>query len=222
MTKNNVIFIFDYDGVIADSLDMCIEAFNIIKDKYGFTGSLTKEAIMHLPHVTAEDAFNLLGVSKEDQLLYTGELMKMLQANAIKAKMFDGIGDVFKLVKESGAYLAINTANGSGTVKKRLEMAGLAELPDYIVGADTPGTKSEKIAHIMEKFSASPDCTYMIGDSMGDITEGRKAGAHTIAVTYGWQPRAVLESVNPEYICGTMEELKALVQKKKPGLTPCS
>jgi len=54
----------------------------------------------------------------------------------------------------------------------------------------------------------------MIGDSMGDITEGRKAGAHTVAVTYGWQPRAVLESVEPEFICESMDELKALVQKK--------
>ena len=208
------IFIFDYDGVIADSLDMCIEAFNTLKKKYGFPGELTKDAIEKLPHVTAEAAFGLLGVSAEDRHLYTGELMTMLQANAIKAKIFDGIGDIFKMVKESGAYLAINTANGSGTVKKRLQMAGLAELPDYIVGADTPGNKSEKIAHIMEKLSADPDDTYMIGDSMGDITEGRKAGAHTIAVTYGWQPRATLEAVNPEYICDTMEELKMLVQKK--------
>jgi phosphoglycolate phosphatase-like HAD superfamily hydrolase len=208
------IFIFDYDGVIADSLDMCIEAFNTLKKKYGFPGELTKEAIEKLPHVTAEAAFGLLGVSAEDRHLYTGELMTLLQANAIKAKIFNGIGDIFRMVKESGAYLAINTANGSGTVKKRLQMAGLAELPDYIVGADTPGNKSEKIAHIMEKLSADPDDTYMIGDSMGDITEGRKAGAHTIAVTYGWQPRATLEAVNPEYICDTMEELKMLVQKK--------
>jgi len=208
------IFIFDYDGVIADSLDMCIEAFNVLKDKYGFPGELTKEAIAKLPHVTAEAAFGLLGISSENRHRYTGELMTMLQANAIKAKIFDGIGDIFRMVKNSGAYLAINTANGSGTVKKRLQMAGLAELPDYIVGADTPGTKSEKIKHIMEKFSADPDDTYMIGDSMGDITEGRKAGAHTIAVTYGWQPRAVLESVEPEFICESMDELKALVQKK--------
>ena len=193
------IFIFDYDGVIADSLDMCIEAFNVLKDKYGFPGELTKEAIAKLPHVTAEAAFGLLGISSENRHRYTGELMTI---------------DIFRMVKESGAYLAINTANGSGTVKKRLQMAGLAELPDYIVGADTPGTKSEKIKHIMEKLSAAPDDTYMIGDSMGDITEGRKAGAHTIAVTYGWQPRAVLVSVEPEFICESMDDLKALVQKK--------
>ncbi|MBO7429428.1 MAG: HAD family hydrolase [Spirochaetia bacterium] len=208
------IFIFDYDGVIADSLDMCIEAFNILKDKYGLPGELTKEAIAKLPHVNAEAAFGLLGVSPEDKHLYTDELIKMLQSNAIKAKIFDGIGDVFRIVKESGAYLAINTANGSGTVKKRLQMSGLAELPDYIVGADTPGAKAEKIRHIIEKFSGTPDDTYMIGDSMGDITEGRKAGAHTVAVCYGWQPREILESVDPEYICDSMDDLKVLVQKK--------
>ena len=208
------IFIFDYDGVIADSLEMCIDAFNVLKAKYGFPGELTKEAIERLPHVTAEAAFGLLGVKTEDIHLYTEELRDELQANAIKAELFDGIGDIFRMLKESGAYLAINTSNGSGTVRRRLQMSGLAELPDYIVGADTPGSKSEKIKHIMEKLSASPDDTYMIGDSMGDITEGAKAGVHTIAVTYGWQPKSIVASVNPEFICDSMDELKALVQKK--------
>ena len=208
------IFIFDYDGVIANSLDMCIEAFNILKAKYGFTGELTKEAIAKLPHVTAEGAFGLLGVKAEDIHLYTGEVRSLLRNNAEKASLFDGIGDIFRLVKDSGAYLAVNTSNDSGTVKRRLQTSSLAELPDYIVGSDTPGSKSEKIKHIMEKFSGVPEDTFMIGDSMGDITEGRKAGVHTIAVTYGWQPRAILEGVEPEYICDTMDELKALVQKK--------
>ncbi len=209
------IFIFDYDGVIADSLDMCIDAFNVLKAKYGFSGELTKEAIAKLPHVTAEGAFGLLGVKAEDIHLYTGEIRERLRNTAEKAEIFEGIGDIFRLVKASGAYLAVNTSNDSGTVKRRLKMSGLDELPDYIVGSDTPGTKSEKIKHIMEKFSGDAEETYMIGDSMGDITEGRKAGVHTIAVTYGWQPRAVLEDVNPEFICDTMDELKALVQKKK-------
>ena len=214
MTKINVIFIFDYDGVIADSLEMCIDAFNVLKDKYGFPGELTKEAIEHLPHVTAEGAFGLLGVKAEDIHLYTAEIRASLRDNATKAELFEGIGEIFRIVKNSGAYLAVNTSNDSGTVKNRLKRSGLDQLPDYIVGSDTPGTKSEKIKHIMEKFSGRPVNTFMIGDSMGDITEGRKAGVHTIAVTYGWQPRAVLESVNPEFICDTMEELKALVQKK--------
>ena len=164
--------------------------------------------------MTAEAAFGLLGVKTEDIHLYTEELRDELQANAIKAELFNGIGDIFRMLKESGAYLAINTSNGSGTVRRRLQISGLAELPDYIVGADTPGSKSEKIKHIMEKLSASPDDTYMIGDSMGDITEGAKAGVHTIAVTYGWQPKSIVASVNPEFICDSMDELKALVQKK--------
>ena len=208
------IFIFDYDGVIADSLAMCIEAFNILKAKYGFKKELTKEAVAKLHHVTAEAAFTAIGVEKEDHHLYSRELMEMLKANALKAEIFDGIGEIFQIVKESGAYLAINTANASGTVKRRLQMSGLADLPDYIVGADTPGSKAEKIRHIIDKFSGSAEETYMIGDSMGDITEGKKAGVHTVAVCYGWQPRAALESVEPEFICDSMDELKALVQKK--------
>ena len=193
---------------------MCIEAFNILKAKYGFKKELTKEAVSKLHHVTAEAAFTAIWVEKENHHLYSGELMEMLKANALKAELFDGIGDIFNIVKKSGAYLAINTANASGTVKRRLEMSGLADLPDYIVGADTPGTKAEKIRHIIEKFSGIPDDTYMIGDSMGDITEGKKAGVHTVGVTYGWQPKSVVESVEPEFICDSMDELKALVQKK--------
>ena len=210
----NKIFIFDYDGVIADSLDMCIETINALGAKYGFPGRLTPDTIATLPSVTAEDAFSIIGIPADERSRYLDELMEQLKANALKAKLFDGIGNVFKAVKEAGAYLAVNTANGSGTVRRRLQMSGLEELADYIVGADTQGTKSEKIRHIMQKFSANSQDTYMIGDSMGDITEGKKAGVDTIAVTYGWQPKRVLESAEPEFICQSMDELMELIQKK--------
>jgi len=207
------LFIFDYDGVIADSLEMCIETINKFGEKHGYTGKLTKEAIAVLPSVSDEAAFRILGIEPENYHLYKFGLMDRLRDNAMKSPMFDGIDDIMKFVKANGDILAVNTANGSGTVRRRLELSGLGDLPDFVVGADTEGSKSEKIILMMQKFGIPKEDTYMIGDSMGDITEGAKAGVHTVAVTYGWQPKEVLEKVNPEVIAESVKALKEFVKK---------
>jgi len=67
---------------------------------------------------------------------------------------------------------------------------------------------------MMQKFGISKENTYMIGDSMGDITEGAKTGVHTVAVTYGWQPKEVIEKVKPEIICESVSELEECIKKK--------
>ena len=214
------LFIFDYDGVIADSLEMCIDTINKFGEIHGYTGKLTKDAIEVLPSVSDVAAFKILGIAPEDYHLYKTDYMDRLKDNAMKSPIFDGIDDIMKLVKANGDILAVNTANGSGTVRRRLELSGLGDLPDFIVGADTEGSKSEKIILMMQKFGISKENTYMIGDSMGDITEGKKAGVHTVAVTYGWQPKKVLEKVNPEVICESVSKLEGYI-KKKPGFNPC-
>ena len=122
------------------------------------------------------------------------KIFEELQARGLIAQVTDN-DEIKELINNGGAkfYIGFDPTADSLHVghfmalclMKRLQMSGLAKLPDYIVGADTPGAKAEKIRHIIEKFSGTPDNTYMIGDSMGDITEGRKAGVHTIAVTYG-------------------------------------
>ena len=56
-------------------------------------------------------------------------------------------------------------------------------------------------------MNAEPKQAVMIGDTHYDLECGRGAGARTIGVTWGVEPREEIEKCNPDYIADTPEEL---------------
>lgn len=207
----NFLFIFDYDGVIVDSLDSCINTLNTIAGKHGIPGRISREIIGKMPSVMFDKAFETVGVPAEEYPRYHDEFMAGLRESASRTPVFAGITDIFRLIKEKGHYLAVNTGNHRDTVSRRLSLTEAGNISDIITGAETPGSKSEKICAMMKSFSVLPENTFMIGDTMGDITEGKKAGVRTIAVTYGWQTPETLADTEPEFTCRDVQELNNLV-----------
>ena len=110
----------------------------------------------------------------------------------------------------AGNIICINTANNSAVVEKRLKAEGVLSFISEIAGGDHEGSKSVKISAFMDKFGFDKKNTFMIGDSLGDITEGKKAGVKTVAAGYGWQEAEKLLSEGPDFYCGTPEELESL------------
>lgn len=47
----------------------------------------------------------------------------------------------------------------------------------------------------------------MVGDSIGDFSQGRQAGVRTIAVTWGFHPEGLLRDALPDYIVRSPQEL---------------
>jgi phosphoglycolate phosphatase-like HAD superfamily hydrolase len=50
--------------------------------------------------------------------------------------------------------------------------------------------------------------TWLIGDTVSDIDAARAAGAHALAVTWGWQSKAVLARRAPEQLFDTVAEVE--------------
>ena len=79
------------------------------------------------------------------------------------------------------------------------------------MGADKETSKVKKINSIKSKFRDA-GCFY-IGDTLGDVMEGREAGVKTISVTWGWHDEDRLKKGKPDYIIRNPEELIKLFLK---------
>jgi phosphoglycolate phosphatase len=69
-------------------------------------------------------------------------------------------------------------------------------------------SKCEKIAIAQQYFKIPATRTYMIGDAISDIRQGKLAGVQTIAVTWGFQRRDLLLAEQPDYVVDSPAELK--------------
>jgi len=63
---------------------------------------------------------------------------------------------------------------------------------------------------VIRKYSVTLQDIYYIGDTTGDIKEGKEAGVKTVGVTWGWHSKALLAASRPDYLFDTPEDLLQL------------
>ncbi len=205
--------IFDYDGVIADSLVLWSRAFDIAGRINNISYRLDDESIRNLEHITFGGILAQAGLSDaEIAPKYVDDVIKVFNSGSFDVRFFTGIDSLIKKIAGAGNLVCVNTANNTLIVKNKLEAEGVLPYIRDIAGGDVKGSKSEKIIAFMKKFSFSPADTFMIGDSLGDITEGSRAGVITVAAGYGWHSRERLLSGNPDYFCGSVEKLEEVFE----------
>ena len=105
----------------------------------------------------------------------------------------------------------IITSNLTNVVKESLKLKNINYFEE-VIGADKETSKVKKIESIKLRYKDND--YFYIGDTKGDIIEGRKAGVKTIAVTWGWHSEEKLKEENPDFIVHTPEELVNLLEKR--------
>lgn len=90
-----------------------------------------------------------------------------------------------------------------------LEKNNLRHYFDSILGADVERSKVVKLQSVQELHPNRE--MYFITDTLGDIREAEKVGIKSIAVTWGYHDKAMLEQGNPRAIVNTAEELTETV-----------
>ena len=213
MIKNKLI-IFDYDGVIADSLCLWVNAFETGGIMNNIPYRLDENTLNALDYISMKEIIKYAGLEEDDRMpSYISDINNVFKNSLPDVKFFKGIDRVIENLHLAGNIICINTFSDTDIVREKLEEERLLPFVSDIAGADVKGSKSEKTMIFMKKFSFSPKDTFMIGDSSGDIIEGKKAGVITIAAGYGWQKENKLLSQKPDYICGNVTELEKIFKK---------
>jgi phosphoglycolate phosphatase len=149
-----------------------------------------------------------LGMSLEIILRIVMQVRDGLLQDQDKLTLFPGIYDAIKQLKKHNTLMVV-TSNESNIVESILTSYGLTEFTE-IYGSDKGGSKVNKIMKIKQQYPNHE--FYYIGDTKGDIYEGRKAGVNTVAVTWGWHTKKELEALKPDYLVETPEQLIDLIE----------
>ena len=200
------IIVLDHDGVIADSLDTVVSLFNRIGDKYGLEDVKSREEFVKLFDNNFFDSLKERGFSEQRLKELNEDIQKNLSDEAKDIDPFPGIGKVLKELSRDHKMMVV-TSNMSYVVREFLKHHEVDHI-EKILGADHSESKVEKIGSIRSEY---PDAqVYYIGDTAGDIKEGREAGATTIAATWGFHSKEKLEQASPDHIVDSPEQLLKL------------
>jgi phosphoglycolate phosphatase-like HAD superfamily hydrolase len=108
------------------------------------------------------------------------------------------------------AILAVITGNSCKVVGKFLDIYGLQDEFQTVLGAEDDGNRVEKILKVISLNGGSNGEVYIIGDAVSDIRAARDAGIKSIAIGWGHQSKEKLLTENPDFLVDQPEDLLTL------------
>ncbi len=197
-------FLFDFDGVIADSLETYEWTVRECLNRIGQPIVKSRADFLELFEGNFYEEITRRGVNLEAFLKASPGVLAEVDFSGMR--LFPFLLPVLEKLSE-GNVLLIISSSGSRSIRKTLESNHFNGCFRAILGSDFMLSKTAKIAHAMESYDVDAEHTYYIGDTAGDIREARQAGVKAVAVTWGWHSRETLEAAAPHFIARTPDDL---------------
>ena len=201
------LFIFDFDGVIVDSLGLYEKSVNVCLETMGLPPISNRSEFLTLFDDNFYEAIARRGVHVGEFTKVAASVAPTLDYDSVRP--FPELIPVLKKLRKGKRFVIISS-NSSHAIRLILKKYSLDRCFDDILGYEFMLSKCEKILHAMKAFGADRERSYYIGDTKGDIKEARSAGVKTIGVTWGWHPRERLAEAGPDYLIDSPEELLKL------------
>lgn len=189
---NNVI-IFDFDGVIADTFEIVYaikraENPKLTRDDYRqhFEGNINEAVAREM----------------RPKLDFFAEFAKQI----LQAPLAAGITPIIQGLSQQFSLVIVSSTINQ-LIEDYLQHHNLRQHFQEILGNDISPSKIEKFRMMLEKYAAPAEQTVFITDTLGDLKEANHIGLKTIAVTWGYQPRATLAKGQPNAMIENPNEI---------------
>ena len=194
------LIIFDLDGTLVDSRPDIMHAVNHAIALH----AIDPVDIAETTELVGEGAIRLMEklLKKRKVSLDISALVDRFESyysahHVSHTVVYPGVPETLRLLRDYRKAIVSNKFRSiSLQVLEKLE---LSQHFDEVAGVDTfPERKPSPlpVLRMVERFSARPEDTVIVGDSMYDIQAGRAAGTKTVAAGYGYGSRGFSDNAD--------------------------
>ena len=203
--------IFDFDGVLADTLDEMLHIAGLVCEMMGYPCTPSPSDLDVLRKMEFRELGKQLGIPEQHVDEFVERTFDMFGSRPVPPRIFPGMREVVTTLSKDHK-IAILTGNTFQVVDRFLVANDLSAVIAVVMSADEPGSRSEKLSCIVSQLGGPGVQSYLVGDAVSDVQVARTGGVTSIAVTWGHQSENRLLSVDPDYLVHTPLELLALFQ----------
>jgi phosphoglycolate phosphatase len=196
--------IFDFDGVLVDTMLMCLE-INKVTNPY-----ISYKDYQAMSNGNFHDAAqsgikdNTFTPHPEFHSLYDEKLCDINIPLILKEA-------VIKLAKDN--FLSIVSSGDTTAIKNHIKREGLAGCFDQVLGYDFHTSKTFKLKKLLADHKVSPKDAVFVTDTLGDILEANEAGIPSIAVSWGLHEKETFLEGNPAAIIDDPKDLIPTIKR---------
>lgn len=213
--------LLDWDGNIANTLDLWPDALHEALQKHGF--SLTRQQLIESTWGFVDYATKHTNISPEEATKVMTEAGEIVVGRAPAVELFPDAPEVLKELKESGKHLALITTSERRMIMPVLEKYKIANLFEAII-TDDDIEKAERKPHpkpllmTLEQMGGAPENAIMVGDRDKDIVAAQNAGMDSVLFcSADHQKHYNLEKLlahKPTYVINEFRDLLKITEVK--------
>lgn len=178
--------IFDVDGTLIDSAPVYLPALRQALNDHGYTPS--PEKIQTAFGMTGWQGLAYCGVPENefDAVMHSWE--QEAYRHLERVKIYDGIIDTLRILKEGGNKLGIATSRNRSQYTHGVKPLGLSEFFDAVVCSDDvedPKPAPDELFECLKRMDGTTEQAVFIGDSAYDMQCARAAGVKSGLALWG-------------------------------------
>ena len=196
MKRPDSIVMFDFDGVLADSLDSFCAAMEPAFAGIGRPDLATREQVLSLLDDNWFASLARAGVTAAEARRLEDIFAAALSPPAL-VRCFPGVPAMLERLARRHLLIVI-TSSTAAIVNGFLAAHQLSGI-EQVLGAEVDTSKVRKIERVVAAHERAA-CYWYVGDTTGDIIEARSAGVGTVGAAWGWHGEERLRRARPDRV----------------------
>ncbi len=197
--------VFDYDGTLADSLQITASAISNIIEQRGYP-AITQEALQKFRLTPGMEGYAQLGVPLELLSEISRQVAEDVSLRISEIKPFPGIAELLKNLKENGFVTGILTSSNEENPRNFIQNNKLTPV-DFIRVDETVFHKDIAMQAMLDEFGLDKENVLYVGDEVRDIEAAKRINLPVAAVTWGYHDGSILAQSSPDAVIQTPPEL---------------
>ena len=211
-TGPGMLYIFDWDGTLCDSLDLIAESIKLSCQQLGLPARSEQERRSTIGLGLEEAMLTLYPDLSEQEINQLIESYRPAYTAGNKkkpSKLYDGVLAALDELKAAGHQLAVATGKGRKGLERVLASLDMTDYFDFSRCGDETRSKPHPLMlnEIMEESGIPAELTIMTGDTDFDLLMARAASVMAVGVSYGAHPLHRMQAANPDRIVDHISEL---------------
>jgi len=206
------LIIFDFDGVLADTLDDMLNFAQAVCVELGYDRIPIPADLDALETMSFVEYGKQLGIPPHLAGEFATRCLQRFIDKPYPPKIFAGMAQVVEQLSPRHT-LAIVTGNTTRAVENFLSENNIRQFVSAVFAVDQPGSKVEKIMKAKSQLTTENEAVYYVGDAVSDVHAARQVEVKSVAVSWGHQSLSKLINAQPDHIVHAPREIIELFEK---------
>ena len=205
--------IFDFDGVLADSINICCEEVNILRESLfpQLPAVFDQEGMALLYSGILRTSLRRFGLTDEQSRLFFDLHSQAMERRVTSIQLFDEVVEIFFAIPENRRAIVTSAYSFAvqSALKKYRSVHRFQQI--LILGREMQKPKSKKFEMICSLHNIPKDSIITVGDTASDILYAQEFGVSVCAVGWGYHPMEYLHKFKPDFTARSPDDLRKIL-----------